>query len=234
MALLIEQTFSQRTWPKAGDVDDCWVVSTIQCANVVAPWLPLLDTTEFRKAAGDPDDGKSDGGNIDEIIEGISTAYPLLAPLVTACRGWNWDAFLKQVKAGRVATVAVVSSRLPLPYGFSGLHQVTYFHEPAVGLRIANPLAPDRSQPTRIATLSAKTAAEAFGNGKVWAVLFPTIEEAFRTHPLYVPESEGKYTEEQLQTAVAAAKLASDKQYQGRIVSIREKVMATAVDVQDD
>ena len=134
MALLIQQTFSQRTWPKAGDIDDCWVVSAIQCTNAVAPWLPLLDVREFRAFAKDPDDGVKDGGNVDDIMEGIRNAWPKLAPLVIPVRAGAWDGTLAAIKAGHPFSACVSSAKLPTNYGFQGLHQVTLFHEPNVDL----------------------------------------------------------------------------------------------------
>jgi hypothetical protein len=68
--------FSQRTWTGVGDLDDCWVLSSIQSAHAVAPWLHLPTTPQFRKAAGDPDDGKRDGGSIAEIIRAVTTLWP--------------------------------------------------------------------------------------------------------------------------------------------------------------
>lgn len=204
--LLIRQTFSQRTWPGAGDIDDCWVLSAIQGANAVAPWLPLLTVPEFRTFAGDPDDGVSDGGNVDDLMTGIRGAWPALAALCTPLRGnaaWPWSRILDEIKSGRPASVCVVSAQLAHTYGFAGLHQVTYFHEPGVGLRVANPLAPDRSEPTRIATRTAQAAAEAFGGGKVHCVLFPTVAAAFATHPLY--QAPGGLDQSDVDAAVLAA-----------------------------
>lgn len=218
--LLIRQTFSQRTWPEAGDVDDCWVLSAIQAANAVAPWLPLLTVTEFRALAGDPDDGHDDGGNVDDLMRGIRAAWPALAPLCTPLRGsWTWDRVLEEIKAGRPASVCVVSARLPDRYGFAGLHQVTYFHEPGVGLRVANPLAPDRSTPTRIATRAAQTAAEAYGGGRVHCVLFPTVEDAYPTHPLY--QAPGGLTEAECAARVELNVAAAIAPYETRIKAIK-------------
>jgi hypothetical protein len=232
--LLIEQTFNQKVWPKAGDVDDCWVVETIQCANAVAPWLPLLDVGEFRAFAGDPDDGKNDGGNVDDIMTGITHAWPELAKLVTAVRGWTWDKVLAEVKAGRPFDACVISAKLPINYGFLKGHQVSFFHEPGVGLHICNPLAPDRSEPPRIATSSAQAACEAYGNGKVYGVLFPTVEQAFTTHPLYTAPSDAKYTEAQYQAHAVEAAIAAAAPLNNRIKTIKGKVAALAVDVADD
>lgn len=235
MPLLIEQTFSQRTWPEVGDIDDCWVISAIQGANAVAPWLPLLTTTEFRKHAGDPDDGKADGGNVTEIITGIRSAWPELGELCTPLRGsWSWDKVLAAIKSGRPASMCVVSSKLTHRYGFAGLHQVTIFHEPGVGLRVANPLAKDRSEPTRIATLTAKAAAEAYGGGSVHCVLFPTVAKAFTTHPLYVAPSAGQYTQAQYDAGVTAAVAAATAPLSKRIATMKGKTAAFAVDIADE
>lgn len=232
MALLIRQTFSQRTWPGVGDIDDCWVISAIQCANAVAPWLPLLTSPEFRRHAGDPDDGVSDGGNVDDIMRGVRSAWPELAELCTPLRGsWTWDRVLSAIKSGRPASVCVVSSKLAASYGFAGLHQVTYFHEPGVGLRVANPLSKDRSEPTRIATLTAKAAAEAYGGGKVHCVLFPTVPAAFRTHPLYVPASAGTYTQAQLDAIVAAAVSSATATADARIATVKDAAAELAARV---
>lgn len=232
--LLIEQSFSQKVWPKAGDIDDCWVVTTIQCANAVAPWLPLLDVTEFRAFAGDPDDGRQDGGNVDDIMTGIRAAWPELAKLCTEVRGWTWDKVLAEIKAGRPFDACVMSDKLPINYGFLKAHQVTLFHEDGVGLHIANPLAPDRSEPPRIATASAKLACEAYGSGKVYGVLFPTVAEAFKTHPLYVAPSDAKYTELQYQAGIRAAEITASAPLLNRIKTIKGKVAANAVDIADD
>jgi hypothetical protein len=232
--LLIEQTFSQKVWPKAGDIDDCWVVATLQCANAVAPWLPLLDVTEFRAFAGDPDNGVDDGGNVDDIMKGITAAWPELVKGCTAVRGWTWERVLTEIKGGRPFDACVISARLPVNYGFLKAHQVTLFQEPGVGLHICNPLAPDRSEPPRIATASAQAACEAYGNGKVYGVLFPTVETAFKTHPLYLPPSEAKYTEVQYQAGIKAAEITATAPLNNRIKTIKSKVAALAVDIADD
>lgn len=182
------QVFNQRTWPQAGDLDDCWVVSTIWCANAVAPWLYLQTTTAFRTAAGDPDDGKTDGGRLSEIMLACRTLWPQLK--VQAHRG-TWAALERLLDAGHVASVAVDSSELPPrhQYGFTGLHQIALFVDTSGSLRIMNPLDKDRSRTEVIARDAARKAAKAYGAGTAfdtYAAVFPTEAEAFKTHPMYV------------------------------------------------
>lgn len=185
MALQTSQVFSQKTWPAAGDIDDCWVVATLWCANAVAPWLYLHNVTEFRRAAGDPDDGKTDGGRLDEIMLACDTLWPQLR--VNPYRG-SWKGLQALIDTGHPASVAVVAELLPprLQFGFKGLHQVVFFRE-AGRLKCMNPLAKDRSRPDFISYDDARAAARAFTtDGTVRAAVFPVERAAFQTHPLYV------------------------------------------------
>lgn len=186
----IRQTFSQRTWPGVGDIDDCWVLSAIQCANAVAPWLPLLTSPEFRAFAGDPDDGRDDGGNVADITKGARAAWPKLAPYLKSLSGVPFATVLAGLQQERPLSACVVSAKLPDRYGFAGLHQITVHHRPGA-LYVSNPLAPDRSKPTLIRAAQLEAAMLAYGNGKCYGVLFPTIDEAFTTHPLYRPADDG-------------------------------------------
>jgi len=188
------EVFNQRAWPGAGDVDDCWVLSAIQCVNVVAPWLALPTVPAFRKAAGDPDDGKNDGGNLAEISLGIRTTWPVLAGRLQAQRGVAWATLAGLLLEHRPASIAVVSSKLPprLRYGFQGLHQVTLAVSGQQPL-LANPLAPPHSRWDRVTLAELQPAILAYGQAKAgkpgaWAVAFPTDAEAIALHPLVAPE----------------------------------------------
>ena len=186
MSLQTSHVFNQQAWPGAGDVDDCWVVSAVQLANVSAPWLTLASVPAFRKAAGDPDDGKTDGGNLDEIMAGLRGAYPSIAPYcrklakVTAALAW---ALLLE---GRPLSVAVISSALPanLRFGYAGPHQVTLAIK-SDQLYFANPLAPRYSSwiPVSWSALLPALAAHA-GAGRVNGVSGPTQLEAVLVHPM--------------------------------------------------
>lgn len=204
MALLVTQVFSQKDWPLAGDIDDCWVVAWLQCSNAVAPWNSLINVKSARAYAGDPDDGIKDGGNVDDIMKGISNYTPPLAPLCTPLRGsWTFEKLLPEIKKGRPFCAAVMGNALPKVYT-NVAHQVTFFYEAGTGLWCCDPMAPDRSPPYRISEAATKRALYAYGGtGKVYGVLFPTRAKAFPTHPLYVKPT--GYTEAQLQAAVAQA-----------------------------
>lgn len=183
------QVFSQRTWPQSGDLDDCWVVATIWCQNAVAPWLYLQNTTGFRNAAGDPDDGQTDGGRLSEIMQACRTLWPQLH--VQPHRG-TWAALEKLIDAGHPVSVAVDSGALPPrhQYGFTGLHQIALYSKGSGPLGIMNPLDKDRARPDTISRDNARAAAKAYGAGTAYdtyAAVFPTEAEAFTTHPLYVP-----------------------------------------------
>lgn len=173
--MLITSVLSQRTYPGAGDIDDCWVVSSIQA--VLAHWPSLRKPTipEFRAAAGDPDDGVSDGGNITEIINGITGLWA--EPELLVLRGVSWDTFAAEMQVHKIATVAVVSGSLPPAdqYGFTGLHQVTI---ELVGddWYISNPLAADGSAPRLIGAASLRQALYDYGGGKVFAVIIEDPE----------------------------------------------------------
>ena len=224
MSLLIEQTFSQRTWPKVADIDDCWVLAWLMCQVAVAPWLPWWDTTQARRFAGDPDDGDKDGNDqgVNDMVRGIRAATPELGALITPLRGsWDFAKLLPYLKDGRPFAAAVIASSLPKIYTRVP-HQVVLFHEPGVGLRLADPMAPDRSEPYRIPTESAKRALESFGGvGEVWGVLFPSREQAFKTHPLYVPENAGKFTQAQVDAAVATAVTAATAPLRQTLMKMR-------------
>jgi hypothetical protein len=171
--------FSQLRFPKAGDVDDCWVVATIWAAKSVAPSIAMPDATQFREAARDPDDGVRDGGNNDEMALAVRTLWPRI-PLVDF-RSARWDRFLRFVRDGHVASVAVLSSSLPrnLRFGFAGAHQVGVAWDGS-NLRLMNPLAREGSAPAVIAEAALRKAAfDLFGGRLMKAiVLAPLNQEA--------------------------------------------------------
>lgn len=187
------QVFSQRAWPAAGDVDDCWVVSTIQALNVTSPWAQLVGTSAFRAAAGKPDHpGQSDGGSLADIMRAIGVLWPAIAPAVMPLKGVPWVAFARAVDAGRPCTVAVKSMYLPAPlqYGFGGYHQVTVAKRGARYL-FANPLAPDRSAWDQLGALAdiqeavLRYGADTANARVVYAAAMPDELAALKLHPQY-------------------------------------------------
>ena len=164
--------FSQRSWPGAGDVDDCWVVATIWAAVAAEAAAVRPSVTTFRAAAGDPDDGQTDGGSLDEVIRGARKVWPALPvrPFASA----DFDAFLAAVRGGSPASLAVWAGKLPsgLRFGFTKAHQVGIGWD--AGLWLMNPLAASGARPLAISASALRTAAVApeLGYGGLRAALF--------------------------------------------------------------
>lgn len=187
--MLISGIFNQFFYPGARGRPsfDCWVIATIQAANAVAPWVDLPTVPEFRKAAGDPLDGKDDGGNMAEIMLACRVLWPELR--VIGSTTMPWATFLAHLKANRVASLSITSGALPLNYryGYDGGHQVVLFWEAGV-LWIGNPLQPQGSPPRAIAEASIRKAAHAYsGANEVTAAIFPSPAEAFASKPKETP-----------------------------------------------
>ena len=163
----------QRVYPGAGDIDDCWVVAT-QWAYRASTAYPRGMTTvpEFRKAAGKPDLPGPSGGSITDIMRAVRTLWPGLD--VIEYERPSWSGFMGEMRTGRYASLAVLSSQLPakLRFGFNGPHQVGVA---MVGgtLLVANPLAKQGSAPIPITEAELARAAVNVANGWVLAALFP-------------------------------------------------------------
>src|SRR5574343_1566660 len=177
--------FNQKHWPGAGDIDDCWVVSAIQAANAVAPWLRLPSVPVFRAAAGNPDKPGPTGGNLADIVQGCETLWPrYFKDRLKRLRGAAWNDFAAHVNAEQPVSVATVSAKLPprLRFGFAGMHQITVARSGAGQWLVANPLAPVYSRWIEVNPAELKPAVMAYGRAKAgtsgaWAVVFPDAEE---------------------------------------------------------
>lgn len=180
------QVFNQKLWPQVGDYDDCWAVSDLMAVHSVAPWLSLPGMTAYRAAAGAPDDpNASKGGTVSQSVQAIKTLYPRLA--IEFCAGWSWTNFIAKVKDGHPASVSLKSGLLPLAlqYGFTGNHRVMVVWN-GTTLKVLNPLAKAHSKSVSISEADLQKAVLGYDVNKiVWAVLMPTVEQAFKTHPLY-------------------------------------------------
>jgi hypothetical protein len=186
---------SQKTYPghdpnprdSSPDWDDCWVVATVWAAVASQPDIHRPTIPEYRKHAGDPDDGIFDGGSLDEVIRGARGSWPDLD--VTRWDG-AWDAFAALVKAGRPASLAVLSAKLParLRFGFLGAHQVGIAWTGTTFV-VANPLAKDGSAPLPATADELRTAALALPyGGKVRAAVFPApaqLPDTSTEEPMY-------------------------------------------------
>lgn len=184
------QVFNQKSWPGSGDVDDCWVISSIQAVNVSLPWLGLVPVPVFRAAAGKPDLPGPSGGQLADVVKGIVGTWPVLAGHVRVLDGAPWPAFQAELDAGRPVTVAVKSMHLPprLQYGFGGYHQVTVAKNGARYL-FANPLAPVYSKWDVLLSLAEiseavlRYGADVANRRCVFAAALPNDTEAHRLFP---------------------------------------------------
>lgn len=175
MDLIITSVLNQVVYPKAGDVDDCWVVATIQAMHAFDPERRLPDVTEFRAAAADADDGRSDGGSLSEIILACSTLWPDIHADIARAMPWaTFSTLMKQ--RPRAASIAVNSRYLPRNYNFFGMHQVCLFVQDGVW-RIANPLAPNGSLPATISEADLKSAVLHYSADGAYGVIFPSRED---------------------------------------------------------
>lgn len=186
--------FSERTWPGVDphpgdgvpDIDDCWVLSAYQCVNVVAPWLYLPPVPVFRKAAGDPDDGKHDGGSIAEITQGVRVLYPEFIGKLDALRNVSWTRLRDELQAGRPVSVALSLGVLPkrLRYTTSAVpHQSTLVVKPNGKWLFANPMAPMMSRWDEIDPGDVRPAILDYGHGGVFGVAFPTDDSMAPHYP---------------------------------------------------
>lgn len=184
---MIGIVFSQRDWTGVGDLDDCWVLSSLQCVNSSAPWLYLPSCPIFRRAAGDPDDGHNDGGNVAEIRKGVTTLYPEFGGKLDALRGSTLVDLRRVLNDGRPVSVALMAGKLPprLNYGTKNVaHQCTLRQTSKGQLQFANPMVPHTGARWDDIDLGdVRDAILAFGNGKVFAVAFPTAEAMAPFYP---------------------------------------------------
>ncbi len=173
--MTLPTAFSQRTWPGAGDIDDCWVVSTIWAACAAgATYKPTVP--QFRAAAHKPDLPGPTGGDLDDIMRAIPDLWP--DAVAEEFRDEDWAGFMDMLKAGWVASMAVLSAKLPasLQYRFYGAHQI------AVGMTsglifVMNPLMVQGAALRVIGESELKRAALSVANGTILAAMFHPLED---------------------------------------------------------
>lgn len=120
-----QRILSQKNWPAAGDIDDCVVLADFMAIHCVAPWLWLPNVTQYRAAAGNPDDPtKGDGLTIGQSAAAFKALYPQLA--ITVIDGTAaWSTFAALVKANRPASLCVKSAAIATKNGVAVGHRVT-------------------------------------------------------------------------------------------------------------
>lgn len=187
---------SQRDWPGAGDIDDCWLVADLAALHACAPWLPLVGASAYRRAAGNPDvQGEPNGGQLRHSIKALRELYPDYAQRFHAMSGESWTTLMNAWADGRATSVSLTSSELPpsLRYGFGGFHRVSILRTPGGVLLFANPLAPGYSRWEQVEESDIRPAILAYGKAKegkpcAYAVTFPTLLEALDVYrPLPAP-----------------------------------------------
>jgi hypothetical protein len=166
-------TYSQKTWPGVGDIDDCWVISTfwaLVAAGIIDEWhIPTVYA--FRAAAGRPDvQGKASGGSNADIIKALNKLLPQ-----AGARMYNSgiSGFKQMLSSGYIASLSVNSSMLPayLQFGFKGLHQIAVIYQDGQ-FYVMNPLANQGAPLLLISQAALAKAAGGFaGTGKMSAVL---------------------------------------------------------------
>jgi hypothetical protein len=182
----IFQVFSQRMWPGIGDIDDCWVLASLQAVHTVAPWLPLPGVKVFRAKANKPDvPGVMNPGDEHDMKRGLDALYPDLATELVD--GMPFPTFVEQVKSGRPAALIIRAGDLPpdMQLGLPGIHAICVaFDDETDGFLVADPLAKAHSKPVPISQPALRKAIEGFAPN-VHAVLMPPIQKALRTHEIH-------------------------------------------------
>src|SRR5687768_13980685 len=184
----IFQVFSQTTWPGIGDIDDCWVLASMQAVHAVAPWLKLPGVKRFRAEANRPDSpNRPDPGDEHDMARALRRLYPDLR--IEVVDGGDFSDFAAKVESGRPAALIVRSSALPddLQHGFKEIHAITVAFDDELGWVVANPLAKAHSKPEPIQKKALEKAVKGF-KPNVHAVLMPTLEEALETNEIHREE----------------------------------------------
>lgn len=168
--MILPAAISQRTYLKAGDIDDCWAVATVWAA-VAAGQTYRPDMTVFRAAAGNPDKPGPTGGDYHQIARAVSILWPSATFEVFAAK--DWPGFVAKLYEGWIASLAVLSAKLPPPlrYNFYGTHQLGVGMAGGL-LYVMNPLMTDGDSLKAISESELKTATLTVADGWVLAVLF--------------------------------------------------------------
>lgn len=193
----LRRNISQIGYPQAGDIDDCWLVSPLTALYNICPHLRLPNAKVFRAAAGVPDRSwASDGGTGRNIVTGLKTMYPRLQ-----FEGiiFSWTSFKAKMTPGKVASIAVLSSKLParLRYGFNGGHRICVEQIAPGKWIVLNPLAKSGTAPQSIGQATLREATSAFtGAGRVGAIIFTPsqVKEYFKLNVFMKVPGGGSFT----------------------------------------
>lgn len=198
--------FSQKFWRGVGDIDDCVVLADLQCVHAVTPWASLPSSPAYRTAAGNPDDPvNADGMSLAQSMKALGSLFPGLA--VEKIEGGAWAPFIAKVKGGRCASVGVYDATMATKNGAPVRHRVSVYWNGTI-LRVVNPIRGPHTIGTEISETELKRVMVAYPDpGDVYGIVFPTVDDAFKTHPLYVAPTvcpPAGFTQAQMDAAVAA------------------------------
>lgn len=175
---ILPPVISQIGYPGAGDIDDCWVVSTVWAEQASRPGSFKPTVPQFRAKADRPDAPGATGGNISNVYNGARGTWPTLP--ITLYKSAQVEPLINAVKAGRIASVALDSSALParLRFGFMFKHQCGLASPDGTHLLLMNPLASSGSAllaitPSELARAMLGLLTPAQSNLRFRAVLFP-------------------------------------------------------------
>jgi len=192
---------SQRDFRGAGGgpLDDCWVCSDEMALHACAPWEPIRGIKPYRAAAGVPDTNTgSEGGSLDDGLKAIKTLWPKIGAMVELYRG-SWTGFVAKAKLSQRPVSGSVWSKA-LGYSTSFRHRVAFYWNGSTW-KMCDPLKPSFSEPQAVSEAFVKKAfADHPDTAEVNCLIFPTVESAFTTHPLYATQGA---TEQQLAAARA-------------------------------
>lgn len=164
-------TLNQVVYPGAGDVDDCWVVATIQAATAANPGLRKPTIPQFREFARKPDrPQQADGGSLTDVMNGAKGSWP--GVVIRELRV-PWAQFAHLAQMNGAGSVAINSGSLPasLRFGFDGLHQIAVAYDGR--WTMSNPLAPNGSPPINTTEAVIKKAVDGYSPNSVFAAFFP-------------------------------------------------------------
>ena len=184
----ISTLLSQRQWFKVKDFDDCWVLVQLMLVLAVTPWRNIVNVETFRANAGDPDDGKSDGGNSKESVLGVEATYPEYKGKLRIYKNVNRTDAILMLDAGHPLSIHVMPGKLPerLQHGVNNVPHECALLKQGNRYMFANPwaLMPDRWQEVRLSEVFPAMRDYTDGNGLSF-IRYPTVAQMLITHPLY-------------------------------------------------
>lgn len=193
--------FSQRDFRGhgSGPLDDCWVCSDQMALHACAPWEAIHGIKPYRSAAGVPDTNTgSEGGSLEAGLKAVKALWPKIGAMTELYRS-SWTGFVSKAKASQRPVSGSVWSKA-LGYNTEFRHRVAFYWNGSTW-RMLDPLKVSFSEAQDVSEAFVRAAfAQHPDAAEVNCLIFPTVEQAFTTHPLY---SGSGATEQQLAAARA-------------------------------